>query len=210
MRLHCSRKRTHPCRHRPSRRARRYAPRGGRALLRIVPSARHLHTVSILQTDATGAEHHGRGGGPEKHCRRTVSGAALHLVRGGTRGGKLPTELAPAANFMCGTDATCLMSARSTRSLPSARVPCRLQRYSYRSASASSGGRVHSSGSLGDKVRYSILPPVGPTIVMVLGRGSVALRHQRSPSSEYVRTTRSARSGRILAVPIDVKCDDVR
>lgn len=69
---------------------------------------------------------------------------------------------------------------------------------------------MHSSGSLGDKVRHSILPPVGPITLRMLGRGSVALRHQRSPSSEYVRTIRSVRSGRILAVPIDVKCDDVR
>lgn len=35
-------------RHRPSRRARRSVPRGGRALLRVVPSARHLHPVTIL------------------------------------------------------------------------------------------------------------------------------------------------------------------
>lgn len=41
-------KEDHPRRHRPSRRARRSVPRGGRALLRVVPSARHLHPVTIL------------------------------------------------------------------------------------------------------------------------------------------------------------------
>ncbi|MDN3460076.1 hypothetical protein [Rhodococcus sp. APC 3903] len=67
--------------------------------------------MTILQTDAAGAEHHGHGGGPEKHCRRTTSDATLNQVRGGTRVGKLPTELPPAANFPCGTYATRLMSA---------------------------------------------------------------------------------------------------
>ena len=72
-----------------------------------------------------------------------------------------------------------------------------------------------SIGSLDEKIRPSIVPPVGPMIVgpmivRMLGTWLSGLGHQRSPSSEYVRTTRSARSGRTLAVPIDVKCADVR
>ena len=39
----------------------------------------------------------GRGGRPEKHCRRVIGDAILYIVRGGIAGRQLPVEFAPAA-----------------------------------------------------------------------------------------------------------------
>ena len=39
----------------------------------------------------------GRGGRPEKHCRRVIGDAILDIVRGGIAGRQLPVEFAPAA-----------------------------------------------------------------------------------------------------------------
>jgi len=41
----------------------------------------------------------GRGGRPEKHCRRAIVDAILHVVRGGIPWRQLPMEFPPAATM---------------------------------------------------------------------------------------------------------------
>lgn len=100
----------------------------------VVPSVRHLHIVTILQMDATGAGHNGHGDESEKHCCRMASDATLHLVRGGTRVGKLPTKLAPAANFSFGTYVTRLISAPLNPTPSAGSSASRLQQCSCRTS----------------------------------------------------------------------------
>jgi len=73
------------------------APRGGRTWLRGVLSSVTDAEWAILEPllPAPGSTA-GRGGRPEKHCRRAIVDAILYIVRGGIGWRQLPVEFPPA------------------------------------------------------------------------------------------------------------------
>ena len=73
------------------------APRGGRTWLRGVLVVGDRRKAAILEPllPAPGSTA-GRGGRPEKHCRRVIVDAILYIVRGGIAWRQLPVEFASA------------------------------------------------------------------------------------------------------------------